>query len=60
MTKTCMQCSQYMYCSGKRPGGLGCLKVAKPGKVKAKKVIDDGMGEKRKGLKNPVCYLVRR
>ena len=54
-----MQCSQYMYCSGKRPGGEGCLKIAKPGKGKVKKVIDDGMGEKSKGLKTPIQYLVR-
>jgi len=46
-----------MYCSGKRPGGEGCLKIAKTGKVEAKKIVDDGISEKRKGLKNPVQYL---
>jgi len=59
MTKPCMKCNLYIYCSDKRPGREGCLKVAKAGKAEAKKVIDDGMSEKRKGFKNPVCYLVR-
>ena len=56
MTKTCMQCNQYMYCSGKRPGGPGCLKTLKRGKEKIL-ATEGGQEKKSNHLRPPIEYL---